>query len=337
MILTYIKNKAKKGQSIINYSYNYQTYLEFFPTLSTNDNKITGEATPFYMTSIYAAKLLAKYAPWGKQIVLLREPIIRSYSRMSHLWEISCIRKKFQHGICDPRYLSIIYDHVISIILPAIQTCVKEHWYIDDKDIINSDYIENFYSLNICIGKKRKKAVLQWSSTAKTSIIPNKIIKLSKTKATSSELLQFNKNIRNFKAKKSLIAKDYKEIIYGICSRSLLWHSLYSPQLYNLKHYAHKDHLLVLKSEDLYHNGVQVMNMIIDYLQLQPYDYSQIVQHKYNVGYDTGNEKNAGLKMEQAIVSKHLISNSTRTILQQFLSHIINKLDNLCLIPNGIK
>lgn len=51
-------------------------YFNHFPDL----NKITGEATPYYLYHPYAAKRIANICPKAKLIVLLRNPIDRAYS-----------------------------------------------------------------------------------------------------------------------------------------------------------------------------------------------------------------------------------------------------------------
>ena len=102
--------------------------------------------------------------------------------------------------------------------------------------------------------------------------------------------------------------------------RGLLSHSLYIPQIYNLKFYIADDHLLILKSEDMFVDGLQVMNMIIKFLGLNDFDYSDIVKRKFNVGYafqDKGNQKAAGFRNEKAKMSTHHISNHTQRLCEQ--------------------
>ncbi len=60
-------------------------YRAYFPLrMNLRDYKITGEATPRYITRIEYAQHAAKIVPSAKIIVLLRNPVERAYSHFKH-------------------------------------------------------------------------------------------------------------------------------------------------------------------------------------------------------------------------------------------------------------
>ncbi len=75
-----------------NFSKGINWYKSHFPLIAENYfcrlfhkiNKITGEATPNYMFHPHAAKRIFKICPNAKLIVLLRNPIDRTYSQYQH-------------------------------------------------------------------------------------------------------------------------------------------------------------------------------------------------------------------------------------------------------------
>jgi hypothetical protein len=65
-----------------NYDQGLDWYRSHFPTLAQNNKQrtITGEATPYYLAHPQAAKRVAEVLPKAKLIVLLRNPVDRTYS-----------------------------------------------------------------------------------------------------------------------------------------------------------------------------------------------------------------------------------------------------------------
>jgi hypothetical protein len=55
-------------------------YLSHFPPISKESKFLTGEATPWYFVSFESAKKIAHVFPDVKLIILLRNPIFRSFS-----------------------------------------------------------------------------------------------------------------------------------------------------------------------------------------------------------------------------------------------------------------
>jgi hypothetical protein len=82
--------------------------------------------------------------------------------------------------------------------------------------------------------------------------------------------------------------------------RSVLWHSLYAPQLAMWELYF--PDLLVIKAEDLYTSSEAVMETVEAYLNLRHIDWSDIVRSKYNVGFDKDKEKGSRTQMRGAEV-----------------------------------
>lgn len=68
----------------LNYHKGENWYLSHFPFKSPMNNKITGEASPYYLYHPRVPELMKKLMPDVKIIVLLRNPIDRAFSHYHH-------------------------------------------------------------------------------------------------------------------------------------------------------------------------------------------------------------------------------------------------------------
>jgi tetratricopeptide (TPR) repeat protein len=67
-----------------NFDYGINWYLAHFPTITDNDNWLTGEATPNYLRFPGVAQRIKAYCPQTKIIILLRNPVDRTISWHYH-------------------------------------------------------------------------------------------------------------------------------------------------------------------------------------------------------------------------------------------------------------
>jgi len=71
----------------LNYNKPIQWYLNQFPALKTQSDRITGEATPYYIFHPHAPYRIKEHMPDAKIIVLLRNPVDRAYSHYHYAVE----------------------------------------------------------------------------------------------------------------------------------------------------------------------------------------------------------------------------------------------------------
>ena len=84
----------------ISYSKNLNWYKMYFPTKSQLiSNKITGEATPSYFIDPFVPKRIFSVLPDIKLILLLRNPIDRSFSHYKHSFKDGFENLSFENAI----------------------------------------------------------------------------------------------------------------------------------------------------------------------------------------------------------------------------------------------
>lgn len=79
-ILPAIEKEINFWNKNFNFDKGIDWYLAHFPSIASEQNLITGEATPNYLDSPQAAQLIFKNFPYMKFIILLRNPIDRAIS-----------------------------------------------------------------------------------------------------------------------------------------------------------------------------------------------------------------------------------------------------------------
>ena len=90
----------------------------------------------------------------------MREPIYRAYSRMSHFWELMCMKSRNQASLCDPRYLPIIFDHIVDGMLTPTQDCLDKYWSTNPNKVNQYELINTRYKgLGKCYGKIRNNFI----------------------------------------------------------------------------------------------------------------------------------------------------------------------------------
>jgi len=91
-----VESASQKELHFFDYKFNrgLHWYKEQFP-----DNKITGEASPYYITHPHAPKRIAQAKSDVKIIALLRNPVDRAYSHYHHEVRIGCEKLSFEEAI----------------------------------------------------------------------------------------------------------------------------------------------------------------------------------------------------------------------------------------------
>jgi len=92
-ILPAIQKEIHFWHSTSNFDRGLDWYLAHFPSICTNQNFITGEATPRYLDHSKAAQRLFQVFPKMKLIVLLRDPVDRAISEYYMMF----LEKKIEH------------------------------------------------------------------------------------------------------------------------------------------------------------------------------------------------------------------------------------------------
>ncbi|SDY98748.1 sulfotransferase domain-containing protein [Tindallia californiensis] len=135
-------------------------YGECFPSLKTDEEHITGEATPYYIFHPLAPIRIKKMIPKSKIIILLRNPIDRAFSHYHHAVrnlgetmtfenaiekESERLRGELEKFYENPYYHSYNYQH-FSYLKRGIYVDQLEVWYslFPRKQILVLEY-ENFF------------------------------------------------------------------------------------------------------------------------------------------------------------------------------------------------
>jgi hypothetical protein len=113
----------------------YREYLNVFPHITPQDALITGEATPAYLPSPNAAFNLFHHLPWAKPIVLMREPIYRGYSRMSHIIDMMCARSP-SNDMCRGNVQAPMFTLIAELVSPRTLISVVVVGFLPSCDLI---------------------------------------------------------------------------------------------------------------------------------------------------------------------------------------------------------
>jgi hypothetical protein len=79
--------------------------LVWYATLFNRNNKLQGEATPDYISALKAHKNIFKTVPKAKLIIILRDPVTRTYSAFNHIkedqasWGVYDSSKNFEYNL----------------------------------------------------------------------------------------------------------------------------------------------------------------------------------------------------------------------------------------------
>ena len=111
----------------IHYPQGLGWYRSHFPLwLKMRDGGLTGEATPYYLFHPLAATRMAKDVPKAKLIIMLRNPVDRTYSHFNHMVRVGREPLRFDKAIeaepdrlageaekiaADPNYSTFMHGH----------------------------------------------------------------------------------------------------------------------------------------------------------------------------------------------------------------------------------
>lgn len=316
------KNKKQKKAKPGGLSSIFQ-YLTVFPEIFPEDNMITGEGTPNYMPSPHAPGLLFDAVSYGRFINIMREPIYRGYSRMSHLWTMMCIKGRGSTLICDEDVLPTMFDVAVDLIFDDYKLCITEHWTYDE-DLIdswsNEEVDKRYKGLNTCSRSAINKATNKIKNKSKKKLKDAQNAVKKAGAAVGRNLLGAPVETPEVALQRLKNSPSFVQFVSQSVSRCMLHHSVYSPQIHNYARYFSDDQFLNIIAEELYTNPEDTMALVAKHLSLPAIDWSEIVASKYNVGFDTGKEKAAGFTKTEAKKSVHIITPATRQKLEEFFA-----------------
>ncbi|BAI89713.1 tetratricopeptide repeat protein [Arthrospira platensis NCB002] len=96
-------------------------YLSHFPHLATSAKFITGEATPHYLETLEVPQRVWEVFPSMKLIVLLRNPIIRSFSHYYHWQRLMWEKRSWQAAFTSELEIMSNLDDIDFFNAPALQ------------------------------------------------------------------------------------------------------------------------------------------------------------------------------------------------------------------------
>jgi hypothetical protein len=111
----------------IHYAKGLGWYRAHFPSwIKMRNGAVTGEATPYYLFHPLAAERMAKVLPKAKLIIMLRNPVDRTYSHFSHIKRVGREPLSFEDAlaaeadrlvgetdriVADPNYSTFMHGH----------------------------------------------------------------------------------------------------------------------------------------------------------------------------------------------------------------------------------
>jgi hypothetical protein len=316
------EKNQKLQQQLMQMKSTYKFYFQAFPVIHPWENKQTGDATPAYLPSVSAPLLISEQMPWARVMMILREPIYRGFSRMSHIYDMRCdqylnviesterLNKNRPGGaqqmpsadaVCNTTMQKPVYSVINRFMVTNAQDCADLHW---DPDF---ELVQSWTKREV-IAKFR-----MWSMCMQLSIS------------------QVSSHASNPRSEMSIamesLTPEGKNLLRSSLQRSMFHHSMYAPQVWHWK--QHFDEMLVLKAENLFEDGIALMQQVEAFLHLTPQPitfWEGIVGTKYNVGYHRGGEAvqpGAGFVPTKAVKSVHKMDSVAR-IKAEKLFHPFN-------------
>lgn len=234
-------------------------YLDIFPIipppnvqsndlmLMTNQGRITGEATPMYISSLGVAGRIKEALPFVKIIVLLRNPIDRAYS---DYW----FRKNLK--ITDQRKAE------------RFELQSYTHSQVFEKCVENEIKIAEICDFASWAENPTKKGAEEFWNCAK------KLAKQVNTANLLSPICSEGSRI------KSLCLEDE---IRKNCQPMGLLYGIYAPQMLEWMEIFDSENLFISPSEIMFDSPSEFMDDISDYLELESYNWDSVTKNTFNI------------------------------------------------------
>lgn len=313
-------------------------YLDkYFPSLYPGDGLMTGEATPGY---IYAPQVPAKLRnafPHARLILMLREPVERAYSRVAHAASLTCAKftREPRPLHCQTGGVSKIFDKMVEMDLPGVQRCLSHtsrFWNSTNQQIGPSS--EVLAQTQIRLQDHQAPGLHHQQVPEKLQGAPERPPQNAVPEPQDALHPQPHGSWKAlydcFKAETAEEVKENdkqsvntgqngieKSFLRHCIQLQTMPHGLYAKQLLHWLQFFPREQILVIKSEDFFANTATIMAQVEQHLNLSPFDWSTIVQNKYNVGVESSSKKIDFVK-EKAGVDPHPVSAETRQKMGQF-------------------
>ena len=226
-------------------------YLDLFQPISgtpggPNFGKITGEASPMYISATGAAERIKNALPQAKIIIMLRNPVDRAYS--DYWFRKSLKIKEMKDNRFDISGFTHdeIFEQCIDIELDMLEYCKL----IELKDDPSMQRFKEFNSCNRELSKKIMAASEGSSDCNPSSPISHLCI---------------------------------PDSIRGNCQPKGLFYSLYFPQVYEWLQIFPKENLMFINSDYFYEETSAVMTDVTDFLILDDYRWDDVVKATFNI------------------------------------------------------
>ncbi|KNC46688.1 sulfotransferase [Thecamonas trahens ATCC 50062] len=303
----------------------HKQYLSFFPRISPTDGRCTGEGTVGYFAAPWAPYNLRRLLPNAKLILLLRNPIDRSYSRIHHIFQLFMSRKTPEPRKPDddsppppppasPMYgfvkdkaafidaaTSVVFDMVANATMTIVQDCLADAAHL------------SYFHLRECWMHKHGSAMGEV-----TSALIERVKKAQDREAGPEVERPITRAaVADAIARGTPMLEAILPAINNAFNVKTLQHSVYYPQLTHWLKAFPRHQLLVLRSEAFYADTFATMDRVTAFLGLTPVDWSQLISGvKFNVLRDDSGI--ITLVQEPAKASSYNVTASVRQRLANF-------------------
>jgi len=318
----------------------WDEYMAVFPELNSSSAVITGEATPNYLPSHSAPFLVAHSLPHARLILILRDPIKRAMSRISHTAGFIC--RRIKSGICSNdailrSTLSEVFDIVVQQMLPEITRCFEildtkmkrthvRYWGKVFRCFSRRQKAVGAYNKNRAISSKSKEKSKPFESpfrfTRPRRMADGHVLEVQKDEAAPFRSVTFPTELTPF-----------VNMAVGLSS---IEHGIYSQQFVAWERAFPASSFLFLLAEDFFKHPDIEMKKVENHLQLKPTDWSGVVKKKYNVGFSQTDLKAAGFVEDTNLKPKdHSVSLKTSEILERFFHPFNVLISRFYSLPEG--